>query len=98
MDYSPNVLAEAAASGLPAIATNIGGISYLVNDGTTGRLMAPEATSAEWATEIRELISDRERLAAWGRNARRLAEERYALDRFEALISSALALLRGARL
>jgi glycosyltransferase involved in cell wall biosynthesis len=97
MDYSPNVLAEAAATGLPAVATDIGGISYLVCEGATGRLMAPEATSAEWATAIRELIGDRERLASWGRNARRLAEERYSLGRFEALIRSALSLLRRPR-
>jgi glycosyltransferase involved in cell wall biosynthesis len=97
MDYSPNVLAEAAATGLPAIATNIGGIRYLVHEGTTGRLMAPEATPAAWATAIRELIGDRERLASWGRNARRLAEERYSMERFESLMRSALALLGRAR-
>jgi glycosyltransferase involved in cell wall biosynthesis len=97
MDYSPNVLAEAAATGVPAIATDVGGVRSLVQDGTTGRLMAPEATAGEWATAIRELLGDQEQLAVWGKNARRLAEQRYSLERFDALIRSALALLHGAR-
>ncbi len=37
----PNVIKEAMASGLPVIATPVGGIAELVEDGVTGRLFSP---------------------------------------------------------
>ena len=35
------VLLEAAASGLPIVATNVGGTTEIVTDGTSARLVAP---------------------------------------------------------
>lgn len=42
----PVVLMEAMAKGLPVIATRVGGVSELIDDGTTGRLVAPSHVDA----------------------------------------------------
>jgi len=53
----PGVIAEAMASGLPVVATNVGGIPELVVDGKTGLLVPPgDATSL--ADALSRLIDD----------------------------------------
>lgn len=42
----PVVLMEAMAKGLPVIATQVGGVSELIDDGATGRLIAPSNVDA----------------------------------------------------
>ncbi|MDP3901944.1 MAG: glycosyltransferase [bacterium] len=62
----PNALWEAMASGLPVIATNVGGVSEIINNGTNGLLVQPEdATGLRLAirkllikSELREKIAD----------------------------------------
>ena len=44
MENSPCVIAEALCCGLPVIATNIGGVPELINDGTDGTLITPRNT------------------------------------------------------
>jgi len=38
---SPNVIIEAMATGLPVVATRVGGIPELVEDGCTGKMVEP---------------------------------------------------------
>ncbi len=64
----PNSLLEAMASGLPVIATRIGGVSDLVEDGVDGRLVEP-ADAATLAGALRELIGDPARRERYGRAA-----------------------------
>ena len=59
------VFNEAAAHGLPAIAPNTGGVSSVVQHGTTGSLMDVNATSHEWANEIMSLCRDSKRYEAY---------------------------------
>jgi len=52
----PVVLIEAMASGCPVVATRVGGVGELVQDGVTGRLVAPGdpealAEAIEWALD-----------------------------------------------
>lgn len=75
-DNSPNALAEAMVSGLPVIATRVGGIPSMVEDGTTG-LLVPWGDPQALAAKILWLLqqpAERQRLAA---NARRVARERH---------------------
>lgn len=53
----PNVLLEAAAAGVPVVATNVGGTGEVVADGGTG-LLVPPADSDELAHGIRRLLHD----------------------------------------
>lgn len=56
-DMSPNVLAEAAAAGLPAVASNVGGIGELVRHGETG-FVAPAGEDAAFLAYLRRLVGD----------------------------------------
>jgi L-malate glycosyltransferase len=84
----PNSVMEAMASGLPVVATNVGGIPELVSDGETGRLV-PSGDSEAVAVTLLDLMDNPDRAAALGRAARRTIEQNYSFDRmvkqFEAL-------------
>jgi glycosyltransferase involved in cell wall biosynthesis len=66
------VLMEAAASGLPAVATNIPGVRTVVEDGETGFLVPPDDAGA-LAEALRDLLNDPELLAKMGAAARAFA-------------------------
>jgi rhamnosyl/mannosyltransferase len=63
------VLMEAAASGLPAVATNIPGVRTVVEDGETG-LLVPPNDAAALAEALRDLLGDSELLKKMGEAAR----------------------------
>lgn len=79
---------EAMACGTPVVATDVGGVAEVVEEGVTGRLSAPEDRLA-YATAVRELLFDRDRARALGAAARAAAQERYerrkVVARYEAL-------------
>jgi glycosyltransferase involved in cell wall biosynthesis len=56
-DGLPNVLMEAQSQGLAVLASDLPGIAELVQDGITGRLVAPETPGA-LAEALAELIGD----------------------------------------
>jgi glycosyltransferase involved in cell wall biosynthesis len=81
-------LVEAAACGLPAVASRTGGIVDVVEDGLSGLLVAPGEAGA-LAEGLRTLGTDAGRRAAMGRQARGVAlarfDERDSLDRYRAV-------------
>jgi glycosyltransferase involved in cell wall biosynthesis len=72
-DCLPMVLAEAAASGLPLVATDVGAIREIVRPGETGELVPTDKVDA-LESAIRRLASDPVLRARYGTGARRLAE------------------------
>jgi glycosyltransferase involved in cell wall biosynthesis len=72
----PRTLVEAFASGLPVLASRLGALQSLVDDGRTGMLVAPGDADA-WALAMRQALDDAPRLAALGRAARELYEREY---------------------
>lgn len=74
------VLIEAAASGLPAVATDVSGTRLAVGDGLTG-LVVPAHDPDRLAAAAGALLADPVRREAMARAARRLAEERFAAER-----------------
>jgi glycosyltransferase involved in cell wall biosynthesis len=81
-DFSPNVVAEAAAVGLPVVASDVGGIRDVVTDGITGRLLDAAASAEEWSTVVRALLADDQGRMQMGENARKWAEGHLAFDDF----------------
>lgn len=75
----PGVVVEAAVSGLPAVATAVGGVAECIEDGLTGLLVDPQDEAAG-AAAVAALLADPERRRAMGAAARRRAEERYLID------------------
>lgn len=71
-DCSPLAVAEALASGLPVIASNVGGLPELVVDGLNG-VVVPIGKPRELAEAIRHLAAEPSLRAAMGERSRSLA-------------------------
>lgn len=85
VDTFPTAILEAMASGLPVVASAVGGIVEQVRDGRrekrepTGTLV-PRGDSQAMAEAIDALIDDVDLRQRLGASGRRIAEERYTLD------------------
>lgn len=73
----PLSILEAMATGLPVVATAVGDVPSVVRPGRTGLLVAPR-DAAGLAAALEELLTDGDKRAAWGKNARTLVEERHS--------------------
>ena len=71
---------EAAASGVPSVAGDSGGVRSAVRDGQTGILVPPESVDAI-VSAIRALLLDENRRKAMGRAGRLAVESYYNWDR-----------------
>ncbi len=76
----PNSVIEAMASGLPVVASRVGGIPELVDDGKTGYLVPPGDPNA-LADALARLLEDPRRSAELGRAGRIKIEQNYSFDR-----------------
>jgi sugar transferase (PEP-CTERM/EpsH1 system associated) len=74
-----NTLLEAMASGLPVVATRVGGNAELMEEGLTGRLV-PRADPEALATEILRYFDDPLLGRRHGGAGRSLVEKRFSLD------------------
>lgn len=79
-DNTPVTLMEAMASGLPVVATGVGGIPEMVEPGVTGRLV-PAGDEPALAAAIEGLAADPELRLRMGSAARRAAEARFSRER-----------------
>jgi glycosyltransferase involved in cell wall biosynthesis len=76
---TPVVILEAMASGLPIIATNVGGIPEVVIDGQTGKLVSSADTTA-FAKALSTYIVATDTLAEHGAAGRKRAEDIYSVE------------------
>jgi len=94
----PNGAIEAMAAGLPVVASRVGGLLDLIEEGRTGLLVPPDDPSA-LAAALESLIASPARAAALGAAARDEVTRRYSFDRmvrgFEDLFLSSLETPRG---
>lgn len=74
-----NTILEAMASGLPVVATAVGGNAELVAEGETGRLV-PAVDPVALAAAIHGYLDDPGLLAAHGEAGRRRVEEQFSLE------------------
>lgn len=77
---SPTKLFEYMAAGRPVLASRLGQIADVVEDGGSGRLVAP-GDGAGFAAALSSLIEDPAARAAMGRRGRELAVTRYTWKR-----------------
>jgi glycosyltransferase involved in cell wall biosynthesis len=100
-DMSPHVVGEAAAAGLPVVASAIGGITEMVVDGSSGLLLDPHDDHG-FVQAIDRLLADPELRRRMGGAARRHVERSIGeaaddavLDRLVALGGGEVAPTRG---
>ena len=74
-----NTVLEAMASGLPVIATRVGGNPELVEEGVTGRLV-PASDHLALAAAIQDYVHDRTERIRAGHAARAAAEKRFSME------------------
>lgn len=83
---------EAGALGVPAVATNVGGVGQWLRDGLNGRLVTAPASPETFGATIAELLADRSRLAQLRAGARQMALDlslaRHA-DQLEPILAAA---------
>lgn len=83
----PLAIVEAFACGTPVLASRLGAMAELVEDGLTGRLFAP-GDAADLAAALEWMTAHPQECAAMGRAARAVFEERYtATMNFNRLMS-----------
>lgn len=83
-------LCEAAAAGLPIIATDVGGTGDIVRNSVNGYLMQYNSSAEEWAAKINALIDDGPLRATFGANSRKLAEQLLDVSLFENIIRNTI--------
>tara|TARA_R110002096_G_scaffold285073_2_gene478883 strand:+ start:703 stop:1848 length:1146 start_codon:yes stop_codon:yes gene_type:complete len=75
----PRSILEAMSTGLPVIASDVGGNAEAVIDGRTGRIVSP-GDSEQLVEALTTLISDPEQLARMGREGRQRFVEKFSFD------------------
>lgn len=70
----PTVVLEAMACGRPVVGTNVSGIDFLIQDGKTGIIVAPNSPSA-LANALAYLNSDREEMASMANESLKRAQQ-----------------------
>jgi glycosyltransferase involved in cell wall biosynthesis len=87
----PLALAEAMMAGLPAIASNVGGMPEMIEHGRSG-FIAPELNAASFSNILHALLTQQELRSTVGQEAARTASRRFSVgnmaDRYEALYQS----------
>jgi len=79
MEGLPQVLVQAAATGLPAVTFDVEGASEIIQDGSSGYVL-PERNHGEMVDCLIELLTDNEKRERFGENARRHASSRWSID------------------
>ena len=85
-DAFPTVLLESLAAGVPIVASRVGGIPEIVDEGETG-LLVPAGDADALSTAIRQLLADRPRLDAMRSAARATAARRFSTEAWVARLS-----------
>jgi glycosyltransferase involved in cell wall biosynthesis len=81
---------EAMSAGVPVVASKVGGIVDVIDDGVDGRLVAASALD-DWVRAVHRLLVDSNERARLGTAGRRTVESRFTIDR---MTDSYLALYR----
>lgn len=90
---TPNVILEAMAAARPVVATRVGGIPGLIENGVNGMLVEPDDVGA-FAWSVETLLNNRELAERLGKAGRAIVEHRFGCEQmalqFENLYREAL--------
>ncbi len=92
----PTVVIEAMASGLPIVATAVGGVPEMIESGSTGVLVEPHSPS-HLTDALARLLSSPRQASAMGRAARRVATTRFDIERQAARLADEYRVLAARR-
>lgn len=81
-DAFPTSLLEGLAAGVPIVATGVGGIPEIVEDGTSGVLVEPPPDAGRLAEAVSSLLDDPARRRALGEAASHRFAEHFTSDRW----------------
>lgn len=76
----PRAVLEASACGIPVVATNVGGVSEIIEDGVNGLLVEP-GNSEEIANAVLRLIKEPALCDTISRNEREKVEKMYSMEK-----------------
>jgi len=85
----PNVVMEAMASGLPVVATDVGGVREIVLDGRTG-LLVPAQDVPAMVAAVDRLLADNALAKDMARGAEALIRQHFDVDRNATVLASIL--------
>jgi glycosyltransferase involved in cell wall biosynthesis len=85
IELSPYSVREAMAHGLPVVASGVGGVPELVEDGVTG-LLVPPADASALASALRVHVENPNRARAMGEAGRRRLEAEFDVRRMVAAV------------
>ena len=89
MEQAGYVLLEAQATGIPIVATKVGGVPEMVREGRSA-ILVPAGDAGAITAALQELVSHPERWAAMGREGREHVESRHDLDRLKPRLAEIL--------
>jgi len=81
-DALPTAVIEAMACSVPVVATDVGGIGELVEDGSTGTLVPPPPTAPSFAAALAPLLDDAGLRRRAGAAARARFEVEFTAERW----------------
>jgi glycosyltransferase involved in cell wall biosynthesis len=76
----PNIVLEAMGLRTPVLATAVGGVPEIIEDGVSGRLVAPGSSEA-LAIRLQEAVHEQDRSRAMAERAARFAREELGFAR-----------------
>ena len=80
VDAFPTALLEAMAAGVPVLASSVGGIPEIVDDGETGLLIGPSPDAATLSRGLERLVLDSQLRRRLGEAGRQRFERRFTVD------------------
>ena len=89
MEQAGYVLLEAQATGIPILATKVGGVPEMVREGRSA-VLVPAGDATAITAGLQELVDHPERWPAMGREGREHVESRHDLDRLKPRLAEIL--------